>query len=114
MRKLKVIIKRPDSLPYSTWVSDSLENLQRLVDGYIEVVTICPQTLNDRGECVVPGMAVICDEEGLIHHRDYNCKVDGIEFVGDIVFVGIRGDEFDDIPVSFREFKMMFPELWEV
>ncbi|MBS6476066.1 MAG: DUF3846 domain-containing protein, partial [Clostridiales bacterium] len=40
MNKIKVIIKRPDSKPYTTWISNSLENLQRTVGGYIETVTL--------------------------------------------------------------------------
>lgn len=40
MKKIKVIVKRPDSVPYSTHISNSLENLQKTVGGYIETVTL--------------------------------------------------------------------------
>lgn len=114
MRKIKMIAKRPDSLPYATWISDTLENLQNFVGGYIETVTLCPQAVDEDGECVLPGLVVICNEEGRLRNLEYNCEVDGIDFVGTILFAGVRGDEFDDIPITFQVFKTMFPELWEV
>ena len=114
MEKIKVIAKRPDSLPYSTWVSNSLANLQNFVDGYIEVVTICPQVVDENYECLQRGLAIICNEEGILRNFPYNCRVDSNDFVGTILFVGVDGDEFCDIPVDFQEFKKMFPELWEV
>lgn len=114
MEKIKVIAKRPDSNPYATWVSNRLGNLQNFVEGYIEVVTICPQAVDENGECTQPGMAVICNEEGILWNLPYNCRVDNCDYVGTILFVGVKGDEFCDIPVDFQEFKRMFPELWEV
>ena len=114
MKKIKCIVKRPGSKPYSTWISDSLANLQNFVGGYIEVVTICPQTVDEDGECTLPGLAVICNEEGRLLKLDYNCEVDGVSYVGDILLVGVKGEEFCDIPVDYQVFKVMFPELWEV
>lgn len=96
MKKIKVIVKRPDSVPYSTHISNSLENLQKIVDGYIETVTLS-------SDCVV-----ICNEEGMLRGLPYNCNICGIDFVGTIVFAGINGDEFSDIPLSFEEFKELF------
>ena len=114
MRKIKAIIKRPNWKPYSTWISDSLENLQTLVGGYIETVTVCPQTLDDNGECTLPGLVAICNEEGRLLGMEHCCTVDGVDYVGPVIFVGVRGDEFDDIPVDYQVFKVLFPELWEV
>lgn len=96
MKKIKVIVKRPDSVPYSTHISNSLENLQKTVDGYIETVTLS-------SDCVV-----ICNEEGMLRGLLYNCNICGIDFVGTIVFAGINGDEFSDIPLSFKNFKELF------
>ena len=96
MKKIKVILKRPDSVPYSTHISNSLENLQKTVDGYIETVTLS-------SDCVV-----ICNEEGMLRGLPYNCNICGIDFVGTIVFAGINGDEFSDIPLSFKNFKELF------
>ena len=96
MKKIKVIVKRPDSVPYSTHISNSLENLQKTVDGYIETVTLS-------SDCVV-----ICNEEGMLRGLPYNCNICGIDFVGTIGFAGINGDEFSDIPLSFKNFKELF------
>ena len=96
MKKIKVIVKRPDSIPYSTHISNSLENIQKTVDGYIETVTLS-------SACVV-----ICNEEGMLRGLPYNCNICGIDFVGTIVFARINGDEFSDIPLSFKNFKELF------
>lgn len=101
MEKIKCIVKRPDSIPYVTWVSNNLENLQRFVGGYIETVT------------PFEDMVIICNEEGRLLNLPYNCEVCGMDFVGSIIFCGVDGDEFADVPISFEEFKNAFPELWE-
>lgn len=63
---------------------------------YIETVTLS-------SDCVV-----ICNEEGMLRGLPYNCNICGIDFVGTIVFAGINGDEFSDIPLSFKNFKELF------
>ena len=96
MRKIKVVVKRPGELAYITNISDSLKNLQNTVGGYIETVTIVSDTV------------IICNEEGRIKNLPYNCNICGVDFVGTIIFAGINGDEFSDIPLSFEEFKELF------
>lgn len=86
MDKIKVIIKRPDEAGHVSWISNTLENLQRTVDGYIEAVTIHSD------------LVVICNEEGRLLGLEPNCRIAGIEFVGTVVLAGKRGDEFTDIP----------------
>ena len=100
--KIKAIIKRADSKPYVTWISNTLENLQNLVDGYIETVTLAKD------------MVIICNEEGRLLDLPRNCNICGVDFVGDILFVGVDKDEFSDVPIEFRDFKRLFPQLWEV
>ena len=100
--KIKAIIKRADSKPYVTWISNTLENLQNLVDGYIETVTLAKD------------MVIICNEEGRLRELPYNCNICGVDFVGDILFVGVAKDEFADVPIDFQDFKRLFPQLWEV
>ena len=62
MNKIKVIIKEPYKLPRSTNISDSLENLQRTIDGYIETVKLA-------SDCVI-----IFDEEGRIKWKPHRKK----------------------------------------
>lgn len=100
--KHSVIIKRPGDVPRHVNMSLELKNLQTYVGGYIETVTIGSD------------WCIICDEEGRLKNKPYNCEVCGIDFVGTIVFVGIDGDELTDFPCDFKQFKKVFPNLWEV
>ena len=100
--KIKAYCKRPGQPPRSGGVSNSLENLQNYVGGMIEVVTIAK-------DC-----CIICNEEGRILGMEHNCTVCGVDFVGDILFVGVAGEEFADMPIAFADFKQMFSQLWEV
>lgn len=86
MRKIKVIIKRPGEKPYTTWISDRLENLQKTVEGYIETVTACSD------------LVIICNEEGRIRNLPYNCTILGADFFGTILLAGINGEEFGNVP----------------
>ena len=86
MHKIKVIIKRPGEKPYTTWISDRLENLQKTVEGYIETVTVCTD------------LVIICNEEGRIRNLPYNCTILGADFFGTILLAGINGEEFGNVP----------------
>lgn len=86
MHKIKVIIKRPGEKPYTTWISDRLENLQKTVEGYIETVTVCSD------------LVIICNEEGRIRDLPYNCTILGADFFGTILLAGINGEEFGNVP----------------
>ena len=94
--KIKAIVKRPDEeYGHMTNVSNTLENLQRTVDGWIEAVPI-------RSD-----MTIICNEEGKILGLPQNMKIPYDILCGTIVVVGVDGDEFSDIPISFQEWKEM-------
>ena len=101
MEKIKVVCKRHDSKPYVTWVSNNLKNFQNFVGGYIEVVPICED------------LVVVCNEEGRLMNLPANCNISGIDFVGDIMFCGVKDDEFCDIPCDFQNFKLVFSSLWK-
>ena len=102
MAKIKCYIKRPDEeYGHSTAVSDTLENLQRNVGGYIECVTIRPQAGR------VPGVVVVCDEEGRLKKKPYNCRYAGVDFVGDILVLGYKGDKFVDVPIDWDTHKSL-------
>ncbi len=100
MAKIKVVIKRPGEMPYVTWISNTLENLQKTVGGYIETVTIAED------------MVIICDEEGRFKGKEFNCEICGIGFVGTIIICGISEDDFSNIPIEFSEVKKLFPKLF--
>lgn len=82
---MRAWIKAPGMVPHTVIIPNELKMLQQLVDGYIECVTISPE------------LVIICDEEGLLKQKAYNCTIDGMPYVGTIVAVSVNGDEFDSI-----------------
>lgn len=88
MGEIKVVIKKPGEPFVSAQISNTLESLQVAVGGYIEAVTLSRDVV------------IICNEEGRIKGLPFNCKVAGADFVGTIIFAGIEGDEFADLPVK--------------
>ena len=99
--KIRVLSKRPGQPPRSVWVTNSLKNLQTAV-GQIEVVRLSTDA------------AIICNEEGLIYGLPYNCTIAGASLVGDILVVGVDGEEFCDLPLTYQEAKQVFRSWWEV
>ena len=106
-KKIKCIVKRPDEqFGHVTWVSDSLENLQKTVGGYIGTVTL------DNG------VVLICNEEGKLRDMPYNFTVRRMRGVvtiqnaifGTVIACGADGDEFADIPIDFNEWKALLCE----
>lgn len=89
--KIKVLAKRPDSKWYATDIENNLENLQRFVGGCIETVTLAHN------------LVVICDEEGRLKNKEYAGHVGGVDFVGDILIAGIKGENFADCPLTLAE-----------
>lgn len=101
-KMISALIKRPGEIPRHVNVSNSLEALQKNVGGYIETVTVAED------------LVILCDEEGRLKNKPYNCTVCGIDFVGEILMVGANGEDFADLPLSWQEMKICFPDLWEV
>ena len=93
-RKLELVgmrawLREPGKRGHTIHVPNELEVFQQLVDGYIECVTVDSEAL------------VICDEEGRLKDKPYNCTICGVDFVGTIVIVGRDGPEFDDLPMGW-------------
>ena len=101
-KKISVLIKEPWVKPRHVNISDSLENLQKTVGGYIETVTIAED------------LVIICNEYGWINDMPYNCTVCGCALFGTIILCGVDGDEFADLPMTWDKMKQLFPKLWEV
>ena len=103
MKKIRAIVKRTDEpIGHVTAISDTLENLQKHVGGHIEAVTM------------PAGVVILCDEEGRINGKPFNCAIyphaiaAKIDFYGDIVAVGTDGEEFADIPIDFKTWKKIY------
>ena len=85
---MKVVVMKPDALPDVQDIPNTLEALQDLVGGYVEVVTV--------GDNV----AVVCNEEGRLDGLPYCATIGDVQFVGNIAIVGTDGCEFTDVPFS--------------
>ena len=101
MEKVRAIIKRSDEkYGHMTNISLSLKNLQNHVGGYIETITLRRANGKD--------IVIICNEEGKNLHLPDNMPnplnpYDVI--VGDIVVVGVDGEDFAEVPIEFAEWK---------
>lgn len=88
MTEIKVVIKEPGKYPYMAKISNTLEALQQIVGGYIETVTFCSD------------MVIICNEEGRLRGLPHNVNFCGVDFCGPIIFAGVDGEEFTDVPFN--------------
>ena len=106
--KIKAIIKRPDEkVGHMTNISASLGNLQRTVDGPIEVLS-------------GPTFSIICNEEGKLRDLPENFSlirlVENCSYSdtirGTVIVVGTDGRDIVDCPISLKEWKERL-EAWE-
>lgn len=79
-----VLRKNPGQDFESIDIPNTLEALQKEVEGYIEVVPIG----NDA--------VIICNEEGRLIGLPYNTQVGDYSFVGTILIAGTNGEELTD------------------
>jgi len=113
-KKIKCIVKRPDEqFGHVTWISDSLENLQKTVGSYIETVSIADHEL-----------VLIVNEEGKFRDMPYNfsalCSAHAYDayvewreqLFGTVIVCGTSPtkDTFEDIPIDFNEWKALLCE----
>lgn len=102
MGKIKVIIKRPDEVVgHVTNISNTLENLQKTVGGYIETLTLMA-TL---------GVVLIMNEEGYIRGLEPNFQIGASTIRGTVIVAGVDGDELADVPLELSNWKTIL-ELW--
>ena len=88
MKKIRVVMCPADRAPYLTFISNTLENMQRIVGGYIEAATMASDAV------------VICNEEGRLLCMPENRSLPVSGFVGDCFICGKDGEEFGDLSVK--------------
>lgn len=98
--KIRAIIKRPDErYGHVTNISPTLRNLQRIVGGHIETVSVGFNSV------------LICNEEGKLRNLPRNFYLGSFPYgdtiVGEVVVVGVDGEEFCDCPIEFKAWKYM-------
>ena len=102
--KIRAIVKRTDELyGHMTNISNTLENLQKTVGGYIEAVCIGKAEVDSEERDIV----ILCDEDGKSKHKMPNIALGMDIIVGDIVVVGADEEDFCDVPITFQEWKEM-------
>lgn len=93
--KMRVLIKRPNErYGHICNISNSLENLQRTVEGYIETVRI-GETAD--GKPII----LVCNEEGKIKGLEHNMYIGNDEIVGTFILCSVQDEEFTDLPATF-------------
>ena len=108
MEKIKAIVKRPDEkYGHMTAVSNSLKNLQNIVGGHIEVVTLMPDK----------GLVMICNEDGKLLGLEKNF-IWGVPpfhdvIVGEVIICGVEDEDFTDVPIDFKTWKFIIDKYNE-
>jgi len=88
-----------------TFISGTLENLQKTVGGYIETVGLTESDV------------IIVNEEGKLLGLEKNLRMFGDTvyadtLVGTIIVLGTSGDEFDHLKMDFQTWKKLV-DKWE-
>ena len=102
--KVRCIIKRPDEqYGHVTNISTSLKNLQRIVEGPIEMVSCGGSSV------------IICNEEGKLRGLEKNFVIgfSGMVtdvIVGEVIVIGVDGEDLCDLPISFDAWKRLLKE----
>ncbi len=101
--KIKAIIKRPDEeFGHIANISNTLENLQKIIGGKIEAVYLRY------------GLILIVNEEGKLMNLEPNFRTGRGFFadtiVGTAILVGQNGEDFGDVPITFQTWKSLLKE----
>lgn len=100
MVKVRVIIKRPDErYGHVTNISVTLENIKKIVGGYVEPLRIADQTV------------ILCNEDGKRLGLKPNMYVGNFPYgqliLGDLIVIGTDEEEFADCPLDFKTWKWL-------
>lgn len=86
---MRILYKTPFDKSFRELViPNTLKLMQDLVDGTIQAVPLSEEA------------CVICNEEGRLVDLPHNCVYEGVDYVGNILVVGVDGEEFTDCPLS--------------
>ena len=98
-QEITVIVKNPGRRAEPRVIPNTLQELQAIVGGHIEAVRFA-------SDCVI-----LCNEEGKLRGMTPNIFLMGEMFVGPVIIVGTKGEDFDDIPMGFDLFVELIPQL---
>ncbi len=85
---MNILIVEPGKHPYLADIPHTLEDMQQVVGGHIEIV--CPFT---------DPVVLVCDEEGKLKDYEPNRLIPGLDIIAGTFFLaGIDDDDLADIP----------------
>lgn len=94
MSKVKVIVIRPgDKYGEEMTVSNNIKSFQKIVDGYVGMVKL------DKN------FALLYNEMGRLRNLKPSITIMGKEYVGNVIIIGVKEEEFVNVPLSFEEWK---------
>lgn len=100
MNKIRVFIKRPNEDPFMAPISNDTETLQSYVAGTVQKVTLCED------------FAILYDGNSALSDKKFNFTIGRHQFFGTVIFVGLKDNEFTDVPCTYGTFRDMFKNLY--
>lgn len=96
---MKILVVEPRKRPRRADIPHTLEEMQKLVGGYIEII----YPFDDP-------VAVVCDDEGKLKGYELNRAFKGIDIIAGTFFIaGISEDDLTDLPDDLAEkYETMF------
>lgn len=96
---MKILIVEPRKRPRRADIPHALEELQRVVGGYIQAI----YPFDDP-------VAIVCDEEGAIKGYELNRYVPGVDIISGTFFIcGLGAEDFTDLPDDLADkYEKMF------
>lgn len=96
---MKILVVAPNDCPKRVEIPHTLEEMQRVVGGYIQAVYPWSDLV-----------ALVCDEEGLINGKPLNRYImPGMVIAGTFFICGLGEEDFTDLPDDLAEkFEQMF------
>ena len=95
---MKVLIKEPDCSVREAEIENTLEAMQAVVGGYIEVV---PFTFDD---------VLVCNEEGKLRDLPFNFSMPFDDIVGTVFICCDDGEDFADVHCTVEEFNKILKD----
>lgn len=89
---MKVARKRPGEPWEFVKIENSLEALQAEVDGYIKTLTVTSDT------------CLVLNDKSRLLDLPFNFRWGTVHFYGTVLLVGVKGDEFGDVPLTNLRF----------
>ena len=98
---MKVVVKRAGQMPEIRDIKRDLEAYHEIVGGYIECVRISD------------GIILVCNDEGKLKGLEPNFILGDDIIVGDVFFVGVKGEDFTSLSDQHIKWTMKVMEAVE-